>query len=51
LVFPESWFHVRNAYGIICLDDFNIIIHSLDKLLMHGGWDAAIGMNPVPSEQ
>jgi hypothetical protein len=33
------------------LDDLNLIVHPLDKLLMHGGWDATVGMNPVPPKQ
>jgi hypothetical protein len=33
------------------LDHLNIIIHPLNELLMHGGWDTAIGVNPVPPKQ
>jgi hypothetical protein len=33
------------------MDHFYIIIHPLNKLLMHGRWDAAICMNPVPSRK
>jgi hypothetical protein len=33
------------------LDYFNVIIYPLNKLLVHGRWDAAVGMNPVPSKQ
>jgi hypothetical protein len=51
LILPESWFHICNAHGVICLDYLNIIIYPLDDLLMHGRWDATVGVNPVPSEQ
>jgi hypothetical protein len=30
---------------------FNVIIYPLNELLMHGRWDAAIGMDPILSEQ
>jgi hypothetical protein len=33
------------------LDYLNVIIYPLNELLMHGRWDAAIGMDPIPSEQ
>jgi hypothetical protein len=33
------------------LDYFNVIIYPLNKLLVHGIWDAAVGMDPVPSKQ
>jgi hypothetical protein len=33
------------------LDHFNIVIYPLNELLMHGRWDAAIGMDPVPPKQ
>jgi hypothetical protein len=33
------------------LDYFNVIIYPLNKLLVHGRWDAAIGMDPVLPKQ
>jgi hypothetical protein len=33
------------------LDYFNVIIYPLNELLVHGRWDAAIGMDPIPPKQ
>jgi hypothetical protein len=36
---------------MICLDYFYIIIYPLNKLLVHGRWDAAVCVDPVSSKQ
>jgi hypothetical protein len=33
------------------LDHLNIVIYPLNELLMHGRWDAAVGVDSVPPKQ